>query len=337
MPATTEVEASVRVRPAREDDLDACARIWKAGIEDYQARLNQPPMPDDLGPLRRLFAHALGSDPERFWVAVDGGAADDAPIGFSSAVVRGDLWFLAMLFVAPGRQAAGLGSTLMDHALAGRAPAGPDDVPGPGRAADAAGIRRWGMCTDAAQPISNALYARRGMVPRLPAWRLYGEVRRPAAVPELPRGLALVPFHEIADGDPAGHRRLADAVNALDRDVLGFEHGQDHAFLRRDGRIGYLVRDGSGAPVGYGYGSGGGRLGPFAAVDRALLAPLIGAVIRELRLPGPVAAWVPGSAGDATRMLLEAGLAFDGFPALVCWSDAPHPFERYLPISLAIV
>lgn len=329
--------AGFAFRPAGDADLDACTRIWKAGIDDYASRLGQPPVNDDLGPLRRLFAHLLATDPDRFWVATDATADSRDPVGFASATVRGDLWFLAMLFVMPGRQGAGLGAALLDRALAGRAPSGPEDVPGPGRAADAGGVARWGMCTDSLQPISNTLYARRGMVPRLPAWRLYGEIRRPGAVPELAHGLSLRPFVEITDGDPAGHRRLADVVNALDHEIIGLDHAQDHVYLRRDGRIGWLLHDGSGRPLGYGYGSGAGRLGPFAATDPALLAPLVGAVIRELRLDGPVAAWVPGSAGPATTMLLDAGLRLDGFPALVCWSDAPHPFERYLPISLALV
>lgn len=334
MPPST---AGVSFRPAVDADLDACAGIWKAGIDDYLTRLAQPPVHDDLAPLRRLFAHLLATDPDRFWVAIDAPSAGGDPVGFASATVRGDLWFLAMLFVAPGRQAAGLGSALLDHALAGREPAGHDGVPGPGRPADPGGVARWGMCTDSLQPISNALYARRGMVPRLPVWRLHGEIRRPAAVPELRGGLSLRPFEEIADGDPAGHRRLAEIVNELDREVIGLEHGRDHAFLRREGRIGWLLHDASGRPLGYGYGSGAGRLGPFATIDAGLLAPLVGGVVRELRLDGPVAAWVPGSAGPTTRMLLDAGLRFDGFPALACWSDVSLPFERYLPISLALV
>ena len=39
----------------------------------------------------------------------------------------------------------------------------------------------------------------------------------------------------------------------------------------------------------------------------------------------------------ATRALLDAGLRLDGFPGIVCWSRPDHPFERYLPISLALV
>ena len=31
---------SVRYRPAREDVLDACTTSWRAGIEDYQAKLS---------------------------------------------------------------------------------------------------------------------------------------------------------------------------------------------------------------------------------------------------------------------------------------------------------
>ena len=52
---------------------------------------------------------------------------------------------------------------------------------------------------------------------------------------------------------------------------------------------------------------------------------------------GSVAAWVPGTASEALRALLDAGLRIDGFPGVICWSRPDHPFERYLPISLAIV
>ena len=52
---------------------------------------------------------------------------------------------------------------------------------------------------------------------------------------------------------------------------------------------------------------------------------------------GAVALWVPGTAAEALRGLLDAGLRIDGFPGMICWSRADHPFDRYLPISLAIV
>ena len=93
-----------------EADLDGCTRIWRRGIEDYQGRLNQPAMPDDLAPLRRLLAHLLTTDPDRFWVAVRTRRDGDRPVvGFASASLREGLWFLAMLFVRPGVQADGIG------------------------------------------------------------------------------------------------------------------------------------------------------------------------------------------------------------------------------------
>ena len=54
-------------------------RIWRVGIEDYQGRLNQPAMPDDLAPLRRLLLHLLATDPDRFWVAERGDGTTGRP------------------------------------------------------------------------------------------------------------------------------------------------------------------------------------------------------------------------------------------------------------------
>ena len=120
--------------------------------------------------------------------------------------------------------------------------------------------------------------------------------------------------------------------------MIGSAHPADHGFLRRDGRVGFLLRDrGNGAPLGYVYGSGIGRMGPLLALDPALHPTLVGIAVRETPALGPVALWVPGTADIATRALLDAGLRLDGFPGLVCWSRPDHPFERYLPISLALV
>ncbi|MCJ7710944.1 MAG: hypothetical protein MUQ32_08960, partial [Chloroflexi bacterium] len=163
----------VTYRPGRDDDLDACLRTWRAGLEGYQAGFGLPPVPDDLGPLRRLLAHVLATDPDRFGVAVAPAGDDEVGgperlIGFSSATVREGLWFLGMLFVELDAQARGVGSALLDRAQAGRDvdPGGPA-VPGPGRPFDS-GITTWGVGTDTAQPVSNGMYARRGMLPRVP-------------------------------------------------------------------------------------------------------------------------------------------------------------------------
>ena len=121
--------------------------------------------------------------------------------------------------------------------------------------------------------------------------------------------------------------------------MIGSAHPADHGFLRRDGRVGFLVRDrGDGAlarvRVRLGRSGGWGRCSPSTrrSTRRSSASP-------SARRPplGPVALWVPGTADVATRALLDAGLRLDGFPGLVCWSRPDHPFDRYLPISLALV
>ena len=98
--------------------------------------------------------------------------------------------------------------------------------------------------------------------------------------------------------------------------MIGGAHPADHGFLRRDGRVGFLLRDrGTGAALGYVYGSGIGRMGPLLALDPALHPTLVGVAVRETPALGPVALWVPGTA-DVTRALLDAGLRLDGFPGL---------------------
>jgi hypothetical protein len=328
----------VTCRPGRESDLDACIRTWRLAVDAYQAPLGQPPLPEDTGPLRRHLAHMAATDPDRFWVAeAPAGHGGAGVVGFSCATVRDGLWFLAMLFVDPGLQGGGVGSALLDRAQAGRDvdPGGPA-VPGPD-APLGTGIHTWGMCTDSAQPISNALYARRGMIPRVPVWRLSGEPHRWDALPALPMSLEAVPFDAIAANGHDGPRRLADVVDALDRDVIGIVHQVDHEYLRRDGRTGFLVRERGGRVLGYTYGSSAGRLGPVAARDPDLLPALLGVAIRSVPVLGSVAAWIPGTAGGAIRALLDAGLRIEGFPGIVCWSRTTHPFERYLPISLALI
>jgi len=332
--------APVRYRPAREADLDTCARISKRAIDDYLSRLNQPPQPDDVTHLRRLLSHLLATDPDRFWVAARPGSGvdnQDTLIGFSSASVRDGLWFLAMLFVDPVAQASGVGKALMDRAQAARDvdPGGPL-VPGPDDPLES-GVHTWGMCTDSAQPISNALYAARGMTPRVPVWRLSGEVRRWAALPAPPTGTEAIPFEVLEARADDGAARLAVLLAELDRDLLGFSHPADHGYLRREGRAGVLLRETSGRVLGYAYVSSVGRLGPVAAVDPELHPALIRLALRETPVAGPIGTWVPGTADVTLRALLRAGLRMETFPAVLCWSRAAHPFERYVPISLAIL
>jgi len=324
--------AAIGLRPARPGDLPACVGVWHAGLTEYGVRVGRPPMPPAFGPLLALLGHLLATDPAGFWVAVGegaGGTARLAPgdpagtegpiVAFVSALRREHVWFLSMLFVQPGYQERGLGRRLLERVLAGS-----DDA-------------THATCTDSVQPISNALYSRFGMMPRLPVLELVGRPEHP--VPGLPDGVRAVPFDLLRAGptDGAGPHRLADALELLDRSTLGYAHPQDHAYLAAQGRIGYLYEGGGGSVVGYGYTSQVGRLGPIAVEDAMLMGPVVGHLLGSVRPAGAFSAWVPGSASGAVAVLLEAGLQLEDFPALVCWDRPFADFERYVPITLAVL
>jgi len=305
--------AGISYRPATGDDLVACAGIWRDAINDYTRRLNQPDIPDDLASILRLYDHLLATDPDGFLVAER--AATGGPpavVAFTTSYRREALWFLSMLFVLPGVQAAGIGRELLRRVM-----------PADGQAVLA-------TCTDSAQPISNGLYASLGMSPRMPLIRLVGRADRDGHLPPLPAGVRPVSFVEL-DGAAGAH--LDDEVTALDRATAGFEHVPDHRFVRKEGRHGVLFVDASGHAVGYGYASEAGRVGPIAVADAALLAPVIGHLVSSIVPRGAFGVWLPGAAGDAMTALLRAGFRMDGFPCLVCWDRPIADFSRYVPIS----
>lgn len=321
--------AALVYRPPRPAELVDCADIWHAGVSDYLARLATQAPPLVPGPFLELLGHLQGTDPDRFLVAVE--PAEDRVLGWGAATRRDHVWFLAMLFVHPDVQAAGIGRTLLARLLPGGAPG--DVEPGaadrPGRGGPP-GI--LATCTDSAQPISNGLYAGHGIVPRLPLLELVGHPG-PDALPELPAGIRPIPAGGPGPAEPV----LRAMIDAIDRRVLGYAHPQDHAFLRRSGRSGQLFLGPDGAALGYGYASPVGRLGPIAVLDETLTAPILGHLLRSVQPRGAFACWVPGVNDRAVVALLRAGLRFEGFPSLLCATRPFGAFERYVPIGLALL
>lgn len=298
-------------RPVGENELEVCAGIWRTSINHYIERLGQHPLAGETAQLVRLYTHLRATDPERFIAAVE----RDRIVGFAAAVVREDLWYLSMCFVLPESQGAGVGRTLLERV-------GPPD-----------GFRR-STATDSAQPISNALYASLGIVPRVPLFDLIGNLRRPEAFGALPSGITPIAFEAIAGvSGGEGHRRLAAAVDALDRETLGVAHPSDHRFLRTEGRRGWLFHGPDGSPIGYGYASDVGRVGPVAARDADLIAPIVGYVTGQVQPRGAFAMWLPGTADRVVVAALGAGLRMEPFPVLLCWDRPFAALDRYLPIS----
>ena len=139
------------VRRATEADFRAAHAVLDAAEGGVRTRHGFPWKAPPLEAFATTHRHLLATDPDRSWVAEAAGRV----VGYAAAFTRGERWFLSDLFVAPAYQDAGLGSRLLEHAW-GDGPA-----------------ERMTL-TDAIQPVSNALYARRGLVPTTPVLELGG-------------------------------------------------------------------------------------------------------------------------------------------------------------------
>lgn len=175
------------VRPALPEDLPAVHRIhYELAVEGAG---DAPPQ----GPLPHLYGHEL--DTGRLLVAELDGRVE----GFGATVERGDVVWLAELFVRRAHQGAGLGAALL-AALA----------PGGGRAF---------ATSSSDDPAALALYARAGLRPLWPVLALLGE--RARLRPLAPADLALEP----ADPDDP-------ALVAIDARLGGRARPRDQRYWR---------------------------------------------------------------------------------------------------------
>ena len=356
---------SISYRPPRRGELADCALIWYSAVDEYMARLNRPLPAPYLDPLLGLLEHLLATDPERFLVAVRSvtpGTADhraERVVGFGIAVQREHVWFLSQLYVLPEEQRHGIGRAILTQIMPSieQAPL-PDEAATTG---DRPGRRDGVMatCTDSAQPASNGLYARHGIVPRVPVFNLVGQPADPSPLPALPDGIEAVSMDlqgpraarvasvraiSTKPGRAPGRAEQARAidfidraVDSIDRAVLGYAHPADHAHLRATGRVGFIYMTTAGEPVGYGYGSEVGRFGPISVLDDTLTAAVIGHLMATIKPRGATSVWVPGANDRAMVALLRAGLRIEGFPAQLCWTRPFAAFDRYVPASLALL
>jgi GNAT superfamily N-acetyltransferase len=117
LPADRNSRVTASIRPLTEADVVAAVEVQMASFDDLVRRLGEPPTP--VTDIRRDWAqarmrHFLAHDPGGCWVATDDAGA---VCGVALASVRGDLWGLSLLIVAPRLQSAGTGRALLDAAL----------------------------------------------------------------------------------------------------------------------------------------------------------------------------------------------------------------------------
>jgi GNAT superfamily N-acetyltransferase len=329
------VVSAVLYRPAELGDTRETPGIFLAAINELYARRGIPLLEGERGERSPLHQHWLTNDAARFWVAERDGRLVGFACGIERPGRRGPWWFLSSLFVVPEAQGEGVGRALFECAASGRDPRGLAVT-----------------IADALQPVSVTLYARQGMLPRLPLIVFGGRPRpmreaagRPAggglpmsgrATPGRPtsRGRAVAISRRPVERTQAALARLRD----LDLAVTGVDRTIDHAYLL-DGRRECRLLVGAEGPTGYVYVSPSGSIGPGAALKPADVAELTGWALRRAVELGAerISAIVPGTNQAAQQVCWAAGLHSEAAMGVLLASRRFGRFDRYLVGSFGLM
>ena len=312
--------AEVTYRRAEEADLPRLSRVFREALNAYLLPAGQEGIPED-DQQAPTYRHLLQHDGERFWVAeaeveeLTGGGTLEAGgrqiVGWGAGLLRGDWWFLSHLFILPEAQGIGVGGRLFELAATG-AP------PGAMRA----------TVTDSFQPVSNTLYAHRGLLPREVLVGFGGRPREGLRRPQL----GTLAHEPITAASIPELRRIDAEASGLDRSV-------DHEFhLTGGGRYGWLFRR-RGRVVAYVYVRPDGWVGPAAARRARDMETITAWAIVDLAQGGTtekISAGVTGRCEGAQRAFWEAGLVFAGTPGLLLSSRPFGRLDRYVVASYGL-
>jgi GNAT superfamily N-acetyltransferase len=285
------------------EDQRVCADIFVRAIDNLHERLGQPPMDtSDLEWLPASLAYFAEVDPERLVLAVE----DGAPVAFGCAMRRERFWFLSYLFVLPDAQARGVGRALLEHLLPPEAERSSMDL---------------ATVVESRQPVSTMLYSRYGIVPQTP---LYWMTHLPGidGLPHLATGVHARPIDLEIDGE---------AIDALDRALLGYARPQDHRMWVRTSKTARVYLEADGSLAGYAYHGADDWLTPLAARDEALVAGMIRNLLEgHTGSTDDLVVQIAGGSAVLLPQLLAAGMRSDEGAQMIYCSTGRVPGPGYL-------
>jgi ribosomal protein S18 acetylase RimI-like enzyme len=289
------------VRPARADDLARAEELVARSINDLTVRHGFGQIAASRLP--RFQEFCLRDDPRGVWLAEDDGEI----AGFALSWVCDPLWFLAELFVAPGRQGQGIGNELLDCTL---------------QHASQAGAKEKSLITFAFNVVSQGLYARNGFLPRVPI-HLCSAGRASLAHDE--RG------HTFRTTPIGGTAAELQTLRGIDMAALGVSREKHHRFLLGEPDMQGVFLEDAGERVGYAYIAATGHVGPLAVVH-AHAMPTAFRTALALATAGDarqVSAFVPGPS-DALAIAAGQGMRFM-LPMVLMSAGDFGDCTRYLP------
>jgi GNAT superfamily N-acetyltransferase len=293
---------SIALRPARADELQRAQELIVRSINDLTERHGFGQMASVRPATFQLFC--FNEDPGGFWIAEDGGEI----VGTAFSWVCGDLWFLAELFVAPRLQGSGIGRELLRRAL---------------RHADQAGAKTRALITFTFNTVSQGLYVRHGMFPRLPIYMFSADRKAFANSGSQAR----LKFRQ-AEASGSDIATLA----ALDTGALGVSREKHHTYLLDDPAMqGFLLYEGDDC-VGYAYVASTGHVGPLAVTKRDVMAPALDAALRIATQGNSdqVSAFLPGNCEAALAVAADHRMRIT-FPMVLVSDRELGDWRRYLP------
>jgi len=287
-------------RPARADELATTQAHIVRSINDLSERHGFGAMASVRPPDFQLFS--LKDDPAGLWTAEQDGEI----VGSAFSWVCGDLWFLAELFISPALQGQGIGNALLKRTL---------------DHAEKAGAVHKALITFTFNRVSQGLYIRQGLYPRLPLYMFGGTSETVMA--RLPgERMTCVRIESTRLG------RLA----AIDVSALGVSREKHHRFLIGDAATkGFLLYEG-GDCAGYAYVNLNGHIGPFAVTKPEAAGTAFVTALHLAAESGAsqVSAFIPGTSEAVLRIAAGNGMRIT-FPMVLMSSHAFGDWARYLP------
>ena len=293
---------SVTLRPTRADELQHAQELIVSSINDLTERHGFGAMASVRPAAFQLFS--FKEDPCGFWTAEDGGEI----VGTAFSWVCGDLWFLAELFIAPRIQGSGIGRELLRQTL---------------RHADQAGAKTRALITFTFNTVSQGLYVRHGMFPRLPVYMFNADRK---ALPNTGSEARLKFRKAEASGSHIA------TLAALDTSALGVSREKHHNYLLNDPAMkGFLLYEGDDC-IGYAYVASTGHVGPLAVTKRDAMAPAFKAALR-IAAEGnsnQISAFLPGNCEAALAVAADHRMRIT-FPMVLVSDREFGDWKRYLP------
>ena len=291
---------TVTYRPARQQELAHAEELVARSINDLTQRHGFGPMASARPPHFQSFS--LRDDPGGLWVAEE----DGEMLGFAFSWVSDGLWFLAELFVVPGQQGRGIGNELLTRTLAH---------------AMTAKANNKALIAFAFNIVSQGLYMRHGLYPRLPLYLF--KVPREVLLPRL-QG-------ELIESVSLGAADMQGLV-AIDARALGVSREKHHRYLLSGGDVkAVLFRAGS-ESVGYAYIGPTGQVGPLAVTRPETMGAAFRSALMLAAEGGAaqITAFVPGTSHDALGVAAEHGMRI-AFPMMLMSSRGFGDSTSYLP------